>query len=604
MSPLRLPAAVTTLESTKKAERRPLRVANCSGFYGDRLSAAREMVDGGPIDVLTGDWLAELTMLVLAKTQRRDRSGGFARTFVTQMEDVMGDCLDRGIRVVTNAGGLAPAACAEAVANVADRLGLAPSIAYVEGDDLLSRIHELQAAGHPFVNADTQEPLGTRHVLTANAYIGGWGIAEALRMDADIVITGRTTDAALALGPAAWYHGWSRDSWDALAGAVVAGHIIECGPQATGGNYSFFQEISDLENPGFPIAEIAADGSSVITKHPRQGGRVTRGTVTAQLLYEIAGPEYLNPDVTARFDTINLTDDGHDRVRVAGVRGEPPPASLKVCVNCAGGYRTTTSVQLTGLEIDAKADLFQRGLWAKFATGQAAFESVHTELIRAARDEPATNEEALAQLRIVVMDSDEQKVSQSFPAAVTELLLSSFPGLFIGPSSTQAYGVLWPTSIDAHLVEQAVVLNDERVVIQPIRVASAKERAAPRARPLPPVPSGPTVPKPLGFVAGARSGDKGGHANLGVWVRTPVAYAWLDDFLTTERFRDLLPEARELVVERHPLSNLLAVNFVIRGLLGRGVAATTRLDAQAKGLAEYLRAKLVDVPVALLPEGS
>ncbi|HEX4904252.1 MAG TPA: acyclic terpene utilization AtuA family protein, partial [Acidimicrobiales bacterium] len=278
----------------------PLRIANCSGFYGDRVAAAREMVDGGPIDVLTGDWLAELTMLILAKNRQRDASTGFARTFVTQMEQVMGDCLDRGIRVVSNAGGLAPAACAAAVQAVADKLGLSPSIAYVEGDDLLGRLGELRAAGHDLANLDTGEPLGEKQVWTANAYLGGWGIAEALGRGADIVITGRVTDAAVVIGPAAWHHGWARDDWDALAGALVAGHVIECGPQATGGNYSFFQEVPGLERPGFPIAEVAADGSSVITKHPGHGGLVSVGTVTAQLLYEIGGPAYLNPDVTAR----------------------------------------------------------------------------------------------------------------------------------------------------------------------------------------------------------------------------------------------------------------------------------------------------------------
>ncbi|MGH9115198.1 MAG: acyclic terpene utilization AtuA family protein, partial [Acidimicrobiales bacterium] len=282
----------------------PIRIANCSGFYGDRLSAAREMVDGGPIDVLTGDWLAELTMLILAKGMQRDPAGGYARTFVTQMEQVMGDCLDRGIKVVSNAGGLSPRGCAQAVEAVAARLGLHPVVAFVEGDDLVPRMEELRAAGVEFSHMDTGQPLGDRPVMTANAYLGGWGIAEALGRGADIVVTGRVTDAALVVGPAAWHHRWRRDDWDALAGAVVAGHVIECGPQATGGNYSFFTEVPGLDHPGFPIAEVAPDGSSVITKHRGHGGQVSVGTVTAQLLYEIAGPAYANPDVTARFDSI------------------------------------------------------------------------------------------------------------------------------------------------------------------------------------------------------------------------------------------------------------------------------------------------------------
>ena len=577
----------------------PLRIANCSGFYGDRVAAAREMVDGGPIDVLTGDWLAELTMLILAKNRQRDASTGFARTFVTQMEQVMGDCLDRGIRVVSNAGGLAPAACAAAVQAVADKLGLSPSIAYVEGDDLLGRLDELRAAGHDLANLDTGEPLGEQQVWTANAYLGGWGIAEALERGADIVITGRVTDAAVVIGPAAWHHGWARDDWDALAGALVAGHVIECGPQATGGNYSFFQEVPGLERPGFPIAEVAADGSSVITKHPGHGGLVSVGTVTAQLLYEIGGPAYLNPDVTARFDTIRLEQVGDDRVRISEVRGEPPPPTSKVCINFEGGHRTTTTLMLTGLDIEEKAALLERGLWSNIPGGRDAFADVTVQLIRSDHDDPASNEEAVAQLRITVKDPDERKVGRAFSAALTELALASYPGYFGGGASTQSYGVYWPAALPSDLVWQEVVVGGQRTVVESTPTADAEP--IPPTTPLPAaLPTGGTTRAPLGRVAGARSGDKGGNANVGVWTRSDEALAWLDDLLTVERFQALLPETAALVVERHPLPNLRAINFVVRGILGEGVASSTRVDAQAKGFGEYLRAKVVDIPAALL----
>ncbi|NNL66860.1 MAG: DUF1446 domain-containing protein, partial [Myxococcales bacterium] len=252
----------------------PIRIANCSGFFGDRLSAAREMVEGGPIDVLTGDWLAELTMLILARTRIKHPGRGFARTFVAQMEQVMGTCLDRGIKVVSNAGGLDPDGCAEAVAEVGRKLGLHPKVAYVRGDDLLPRMDELIAANQ-LSHFETGEPIKDASAfLTANAYLGCWGIVEALGQGADIVITGRATDAAVVCGPAAWHHGWQRDDWDALAGGVVAGHVIECGTQTTGGNYSFFQEVPGMERVGFPFAEIAGDGSSVIGKHEGTGGEV------------------------------------------------------------------------------------------------------------------------------------------------------------------------------------------------------------------------------------------------------------------------------------------------------------------------------------------
>jgi hypothetical protein len=582
----------------------PIRIANCSGFYGDRLSAAREMVDGGPIDCLTGDWLAELTMLILAKNMLRDPTSGYARTFVTQMEQVMGDCLDRGIKVVSNAGGLSPRGCADAIAEVADKLGLDPVIAYVEGDNLMPRLEELRSAGVELSHLETGEPLGDRQVMTANAYLGGWGIVEALTRGADIVITGRVTDAALVVGPAAWHHGWGRADWDALAGAVVAGHVIECGPQATGGNYSFFSEIPGLERPGFPIAEVAADGSAVITKHPGQGGRVSVGTVTAQLLYEIAGPAYLNPDVTARFDSIRLAADGDDRVRISGIKGDSPPATTKVAINYQGGWRSTTTLYLTGLDIEEKAALVDRTLWDSRPDGKSGFDSVDVSLVRTDKPDPATNEEASAELRITVKDREERKVGRAFSARVTELSLSSYPGLYGAglTAAAQAYGVYWPAVIPASLVWQEVVVGRVRTVVEPVVAPDPPVVAEVR----PPIeggtsPSGPAVRAPLGLVFGARSGDKGGNANLGVWARTDSAYWWLAGFLSPVRLQELLPETAALPVRRYELPNLRALNFVIAGLLGEGVAASTRQDSQAKSLGEWLRARVVDMPSELLP---
>jgi acyclic terpene utilization AtuA family protein len=583
----------------------PLRVANCSGFYGDRLAAAREMVSGGPIDVLTGDWLAELTMLVLAKNLLRDPGAGYARTFVTQMEQVMGDCLARGIKVVSNAGGLSPQGCAQAVAKVAAELGLNPVIATVEGDNLLPRLAELRAAGVEFSHADTGEPLGDRAVLTANAYLGGWGIAEALARGADIVITGRVTDAALTSGPAAWHHGWRRDDWDALAGAIVAGHVIECGAQATGGNFAFFTEVPGLEHPGFPIAEVAADGSCVITKHPGHGGLVSVDTVTAQLLYEIGGPAYLNPDVTARFDSIRLASDGPDRVAVTGVRGDSPPSTAKVALNYQGGWRSTVTLYLAGLDIEAKAALVERALWAGIPGGRDAFGSVTVDLLRTDQPDPASNSEALAQLRITVKDGDERKVGRAFTARITELALASYPGFF-GSGLTggpQAYGVYWPALVPASLLPQQVLAGGETTVVPPVLPPEPPVVAEVAPVPVGPGPAAgePVVRAPLGTVVGARSGDKGGNANLGLWCRSDAAYTWLAGYLTVARLRELLPETAPLEVTRYELPGLRALNFVIGGLLGEGVAASTRIDPQAKSLGEWLRARVADIPRSLLP---
>jgi hypothetical protein len=587
----------------------PIRIANCSGFYGDRLSAAREMVEGGPIDVLTGDWLAELTMLILARTQAKRAGGGYARSFVAQMEQVMGTCLDKGIRVVSNAGGLDPAGCAAAVAEVAGRLGLSPTVAYVAGDDLLGRLDGLVAAGVDLAHLDTGEPLGdASRFVSANAYLGCWGIVEALRRGADIVVTGRTTDAAVVCGPAAWRHGWARDDWDALAGAVVAGHVIECGTQATGGNYSFFTEVRGMTRVGFPWAEIAADGSSVIGKHDGTGGQVSVGTVTSQLLYEIGGPAYLGPDVTARFDTVQVRQVGPDRVRLSGTRGEPPPPTLKVAMNELGGYRNDLAVALCGLDIEAKARLVEDAFWEACPHKPEDFASVTTRVVRTDKRDPATNEEAIAAWRLTVKDPDERKVGRAVSSAMVELGLATIPGFFGlsgGPHEARPYGVFRPALVPAELVPQHVVVHTtgERTVVESAAPATAGgatlvDVVPPGGSPTP--PGRPTVPAPLGSVVGARSGDKGGNANLGVFGRSDEAWAWLDGFLTVDRLRSLLPETALLGVERFRFANLRALNFVIHGLLQEGVAASTRQDGQAKSLGEWLRARVVDVPVALL----
>ncbi len=442
--------------------------------------------------------------------------------------------------------------------------------------------------------------------VTANAYLGGWGIAAALRAGADVVVCPRVTDASLVVGPAAAWHGWSPADVDELAGAVVAGHVIECGPQATGGNYPFLDELPDLRYPGFPIAEVAADGSSVITKHPGTGGLVSVGTVTAQLLYEIAEPEYANPDVVAHFDSIGLDADGPDRVRISGTRGSPPPDNLKVALNYLGGYRNTMTMVLTGLDIEEKAARAETMLFDLLG-GKERFGQVDVRLIRSDRPDAPTNEQATAQLRVTVFDPDPAKVGRSFSNATIELALAGYAGFHTTtpPTPESAYGVYWPTFVPAAAVEHAVVLPDgSRRAIPPPAASAFRPAAArpePEQEPARREPAGPTRRAPLGLVCGARSGDKGRNANAGLWAKLPEEYDWLRGYLDVERFRALLPEAAGLEVRRYELPNLYALNFVVVGLLGLGVAASTRPDPQAKGLGEYLRSRHVDIPVRLLP---
>jgi hypothetical protein len=589
--------------------RRPVRIANCSGFYGDRLAAAAEMVEGGPIDVLTGDYLAELTMLILWKARQKDADGGYAKTFLVQMEAVLGTCLERGIRIVSNAGGLNPAGLAGQIKALGRRLGLAPNVAYVVGDDLIERIDDLMASGIDFSNMDTGTPfaVANRETISANAYLGGWGITEALAAGADIVVCPRVTDASLVVGPAAWWHGWSRDDLDQVAGAIVAGHAIECGPQVTGGNYPFLDEIDEHRYPGFPIAEVASDGSSVITKHPGTGGLVSIGTVTAQLLYEIGSPAYVNPDAVAHFDSLSLSQESPDRVRISATSGSPPPAKLKVAMNQIGGYRNTMTLVVTGLDIEAKAN-YARQLLFEILGGEDTFDEIDVRLIRFDHVDSRMNAESVAHLCVTVKDSDPIKVGRKFSNATMELALASYAGFHTTspPTPASAYGIYRPTLVPTAVVDHVVVLPDgsSRSIphTTPDAIVRGEFHSAVRSAPIRPSDplSHPIMTVPLGRICGARSGDKGGNANVGLWTRNTANYPWLADYLTVERFRLLLPEAEGQAVLRYDFPNLGALNFVIVGLLGDGVASTTRPDPQAKGLGEYIRSRLVDVPASLV----
>jgi hypothetical protein len=576
-----------------------LRIANCSGFFGDRVSAAREMVEGGPIDVLTGDWLAELTMYILHKT--RERSGGYARTFLQQLEDVLPTCIERNITIVSNAGGLNPRGLADAVRELARRQGVDVRVASVGGDDITGRIAQLREGGETFVNLDTGEPLPADAALvSANAYLGARPIADALAAGAQVVVTGRVTDASVIVGPALHAFGWSDSDLGPIAGAVVAGHVIECGAQCCGGNYAFFEEIPGADRIGFPIAEVAADGSSVITKHPGTGGAVTVGTVTAQLLYEIGGPRYLSPDAVARFDTITLSQEGPDRVRIAPVVGEPPPDTLKVTANLDAGWRNSMTLALTGARVKEKARLAADAVWAGIPGGAKAFDEVSEDL------SGDLSGHGMAYLRLAVRGQDEKAAGRAFSGAVVETSLSSYPGTFFtsAPSGAQGVARYWPTTVAVDAVvpeiecEGTVITPSARAVVSGSAPGDGPTAAAVRVS-----ESGDRVSVPLWVLVGARSGDKGGNANVGMWADTEPVAAWLLDRFDVDRFVALLPEAESFAVTRHPLANLWAVNFVVHGILGWGVASNLRLDTQAKGLGELLRSREVEVPAALLASG-
>ena len=584
-----------------------IKIANCSGYYGDKLSAAKEMVEGGPIDVLTGDYLAELTMAILFNQRmQRGEDKGYVGTFLKQVKEVAQSCKDKNIKIVTNAGGLNPSSMALEIEKILKELSIDLKVAYIDGDDLMPRITELNNEGELFNNIDKKIPLNESgcQTLTANAYLGAWGIKEALDKGADIVVCPRVTDAAVVIGPAAWKFGWNRTDYDSLAGALAAGHIIECGCQATGGNYSFFKEVPTFDNVGYPIAEIEKDGSFTITKHPGTGGLVSIGTVTAQLLYEISSPAYINPDVIGHFDTLRIEQEGKDRVYVSGCRGSTPPPTHKACINLAGGYRNGMDLVITGLDIEEKAKIFTDALFNSVG-GKEQFDDVSINLHRTNKENPNSNEEAMATLSISVKSMNPDLVGRIFSAKIIELSLANYPGFFSSGGGKKPGPVIvyWPALVDSKFINEYVHIDGETIEIIPTSQMGFEESFYQKNLvEIAPAPEGKTDKGPLGSFFGARSGDKGGCANLGVWAKTDLSYSFLYNFLTVEKLKELLPDLNNYEIDRYDLPNIKSLNFYIHGILEDGVSSNNKKDGQAKSLGEYLRAKIVDLPISIIKE--
>tara|TARA_B100001741_G_scaffold118248_1_gene97594 strand:- start:502 stop:2274 length:1773 start_codon:yes stop_codon:yes gene_type:complete len=582
-----------------------IKIANCSGYYGDKLSAAKELVDGGPIDVLTGDYLAELTMAILyGQKIQRGEDKGYVGTFLKQIKDVAASCKEKNIKIVSNAGGLNPRSMAHEIEQILNDLSVDLKVAYIDGDDLMPRMSELQENGESFINIEKEIALDESGCdpLTANAYLGAWGIKEALDNNADIVVCPRVTDAAVVIGPAAWKFNWQRNDYDSLAGALAAGHIIECGCQATGGNYAFFKEIKSFDNVGYPIAEIQKDGSFYITKHPGTGGLVSKGTVTAQLLYEISSPAYINPDVVAHFDTLKIKDIEKDRVYVSGCRGSSPPKDHKVCINLSSGFRNGMEIILTGLDIEEKAKIFTNTLFNSVG-GKEQFDEVSIKLHRTDKDDAKTNEEAMASLAISVKSKDPDLVGRLFSAKIIELALSNIPGFFAqgGVKSSGPVIKYWPALINSKYIKEIVHIDGKNIEVIPTSQLNLEDIYY-QKEPIKIEKIDIKDEKEIYFgeIFGTRSGDKGGCANLGVWAKNSQTFSFLYNFLTIDRLKDLLPDLREFKIERYELSNIKSLNFYIYDILQDGVSSNDRKDGQAKSLGEYLRAKKIKVPQSII----
>ena len=588
--------------------RSAVRIANASGYWGDDPEALARQVRGGEIDYVTLDFLAEITMVILQRQRERNPELGYAHDFVRMLEPVLPEIVSRGVRVLANAGGVNVPACAARIAAACRTRHLTPTLASVHGDDLMPRLDELLAAGVTLAHMDEGRPLAPirDRVVSANAYLGAWPIAEALREGAQIVVTGRVTDAALTLGPLVHEHGWAWDDWDRLAAGIVAGHVLECGAQATGGNVTDWKGVPPLD-VGYPIAEVAADGSFAVTKHAGTGGRVSRSTVAEQLLYEIGDPAaYLTPDVVTDFRGLEVVASGTDRVTVTGAHGRPSPDQLKVTIVYKDGFRATGLALISGPDVVAKAERMAEMLWHRIGTD---FVDRRAELVgyrscwgRSAPDvEP--NEGIL---RVAVRDHDRKKIER-FSLAMMGFALQGPPGLGVfggRPDVQEAYGY-WPTLVPRELVAPRleILRGEERSVRELAPVAPSQKRPDAGARKAPPIAAvagGPTRRVPLRRIAFTRSGDKGDHANIGVAARSPAAFAFLREALPASKVRERFADLVRGDVERFELPGLGAFNFVLRHALGGGGTLSLRVDHQGKTLGQGLLGLELDVPEGVL----
>jgi hypothetical protein len=598
-------------------------IANCGGFWGDDPGAARRQVEGGPIDYLTMDYLAEVTMAILQKQRARKPDTGYPADFLVHLRDVLPACVQRGIRVITNAGGVNPLACRAAVEALARELGVADrvKVALVVGDDLYPDLDAIAASGEPLINMDTGKPLAdVRHrVLSANAYIGAAPIVEALKSGANVVVTGRVADAAVTLAPMMFEFGWSPTDWDRVASGVAAGHIIECGAQCTGGNFTDWHQVRTFRNIGFPLVEANADGTFVITKHPNTGGLVSVHTVSEQIVYEIGAPGYITPDVVARFDSIRLEQQGLDRVHVSRVRGEPAPEKLKVSVSYHAGWRAFGRLILSGPDTLAKAKVVADAFWDA-AGGRGAYEQTMQQFIgwNACHPPTAKSEPGEVLLQFAVRDQDERKINTRFASQLVPRVLATVPGISYiadqGRPRASEVVAFWPALISRNAVSPRVLIGETEIRIADPSLDPAERKGqapsslprAPSTLPVAPFPPASSVFEvrkvrvPLLRLCLARSGDKGDTANIGVIARSEAIYEWMLAHLTPAFVKRHFEDVCRGDVERFDFPNLLAVNFLLHQSLGGGGTLSLLLDAQGKTYGQYLLAAEVEVSEGLL----
>ena len=588
-----------------------IRIAGASGFWGDAARATPQLLKAGGLDFIVYDYLAEITMSIMARARAKDPQAGYATDFVTAaMKPNLIEIARQGVKVVSNAGGVNPKACVAALEKIVAELGLDLKIACVTGDDLLDRREALAASGAKEMFSDVSFPAADK-VQSINAYLGAFPIAEALSRGADIVVTGRCVDSAVTLGACIHAFGWERGDLDRLAMGSLAGHILECGPQATGGNFTDWHLVADrIDEIGYPIAEVAADGSFDVVKPDGSGGIVNRGTVAEQMLYEIGDPQaYVLPDVVCDFSEVVIEETGPDRVHVSGAHGLPAPDSYKVCATYADGFRGGTVMTFYGIDAEKKAEAYAS---AAFRAARRMFKAFNlpdftetsVELIGAesqfgsARAMPAAREVAA---KIAAKHPDAAGIGILLKECVG-LGLATPPGLsgFAGGRAKPSPVVrLFSFLIPKGEVAIEVGMNGEEIAcVEPAGTPFSPETLSRPAPPAIPAESD-MVEVPLVSLAWGRSGDKGNKANIGIIARKPGYLPWIWKALTEEVVAERFAHFLEGPVDRFLLPGTQAVNFLLHDVLGGGGVASIRNDPQAKGYSQLLLSMTIPVPRTL-----
>lgn len=591
-----------------------VRIGGASGFWGDSARATGQLLQVEQLDYIVYDYLAEITMSILARARAKDDSKGYATDFVSAaMQPNLAAIAGRGVKVISNAGGVNPQACVAALRALIEQQGLNLKVACVVGDDLLDRREQLQAQGITEMFSGAAFPAADK-VLSINAYLGAFPIARALAMGADIVVTGRCVDSAVTLGACIHAFGWTRDDLDALAMGSLAGHILECGPQATGGNFTDWEKVPDLATIGYPVAEITADGSFICTKPEGTGGLVSVGTVSEQLLYEIGDPQaYILPDVVCDFSTAAIEQVGPNRVRVAGATGRPAPDTYKVSATYADEFRGGTYLTFYGIDADRKARALGEAVFTAArntlkAYGLPDFSETSIELIGAESQYGAFRQiegSREVAMKIAAKHAMQAGIGILLKEAVG-LGLATPPGLsgFAGSRPSPSPVVrLFSCTVPKAQVQVRVLLGDDAVASDEVHgtvlnVASIARPALPAAQ-----PAGEMIKVPLIAIAWGRSGDKGDKANIGIIARRPEYFPFICAALTEdavrERFSHFLADASAASVQRYLLPGIHAVNFLLHDVLGGGGVASIRNDPQGKGYAQLLLSCPIPVPKAL-----